>query len=101
MLANIKSTFFIKILFSQLDEENKLKMAKYNKKLQKQIDLSFINYKIFSKRYIIYESDENVKECNIDDSKLIFEGKYLNGRRNGEGKEFGINGKVIFEGEYI
>ena len=32
--------------------------------------------------------------------KLIFEGEYLNGKRNGKGKEY-YNGKLIFEGEYL
>ena len=32
---------------------------------------------------------------------LIFEGEYLNGERNGKGKEYNDNGKLIFEGEYL
>ena len=32
---------------------------------------------------------------------LSFEGEYLNGKRNGKGKEFWDNGKLIFEGEYV
>ena len=35
-----------------------------------------------------------------DNNELIFEGKYLNGKRNGYGKEY-LNGKIIYEGEYI
>ena len=31
--------------------------------------------------------------------KLLFEGKYLNGKKHGKGKEY-YNGKLIFEGEY-
>ena len=34
-------------------------------------------------------------------SKLYFEGEYLNGTRNGKGKEYDYNGKLIFEGEYL
>ncbi len=30
-----------------------------------------------------------------------YEGEYLNGLRNGKGKEFYINGKIKFEGEYL
>ena len=34
--------------------------------------------------------------------KLIFEGEYLNGERNGKGKEYhSYNGNLLFEGEYI
>ena len=36
-----------------------------------------------------------------DYSRLIFEGKYLNGKRNGKGKEYGKDGKLLFEGEYL
>ena len=32
---------------------------------------------------------------------LIFEGEYLNGLRNGKGKEYDLDGKLQFEGEYL
>jgi len=32
---------------------------------------------------------------------LIFEGEYLNGERNGKGKEYKCEGKLKFEGEYL
>ena len=31
---------------------------------------------------------------------LSFEGEYLNGQRNGKGKEYDDMGNLIFEGEY-
>ena len=31
----------------------------------------------------------------------MFEGEYLNGKRNGKGKEYDYNGKLEFEGEYL
>ena len=34
------------------------------------------------------------------DGELEFEGEYLNGQRNGKGKEY-YNNKLIFEGEYL
>ena len=40
------------------------------------------------------------KEYN-DDNKLIFEGEYLNGKRNGKGKEYNDDGKLIYDGEYL
>ena len=33
--------------------------------------------------------------------KLIFEGEYLNGLRNGKGKEYNNEGNKVFEGEYL
>ena len=41
-----------------------------------------------------------VKEYDTYSFHLIFEGEYVNGVRNGKGKEY-YNDKVIFEGEYI
>ena len=31
----------------------------------------------------------------------MFEGEYLNGKRNGKGKEYYNDGKLKFEGEYL
>ena len=36
-----------------------------------------------------------------DDGKLFFEGEYLDGKRNGKGKEYNPAGKIIFDGEYL
>ena len=33
--------------------------------------------------------------------KLKFEGKYINGEKNGKGKEYHENRRLKFEGEYI
>ena len=32
--------------------------------------------------------------------KIKYEGEYLNGKRNGKGKEYDDEGRVLFEGEY-
>ena len=37
---------------------------------------------------------------NINNGKLRFEGEYLNGKKNGKGKEY-WNGELEFEGEYL
>ena len=45
---------------------------------------------------------EMEKEKNINiNGKLIFQGKYLKGKRNGKGKEYDDYGALIFEGEYL
>ena len=87
MLKKTISDFFIIKLFSNVNEWVKLKMVKYNKNLQKKIDISLINYKIFSGRYIIYETNVIGKEYNGYNDKLYFVGEYINGERNGKGKE--------------
>ena len=33
--------------------------------------------------------------------KIKYEGQYLNGKRNGKGKEYNKKGDLIFEGEYL
>ena len=101
MLKNVKSLYFIKFIFIYVDEKQKLKIVKYNKRLQKNIGISIINYKLFTGKYIIYESNKIGKEYNGYDDKLRFEGEYLNGERNGKCKEYYKDGKLIFEGEYL
>ena len=101
MLENIKSSFFKKFIFFHLDEERKLQLIKYNKTLQNILDISLINYIIFSGEYIVFEEKGKGKEYDYLDDELIFEGEYLNGKRNGKGKEFAGKDKLIFEGEYL
>ena len=101
MLQNIKSSYFIKLIYTFVEESQKLKLVKYNKSIQKNLDISIINYKYFKGRYIIYESNGIGKEYDGYDDTLIFEGEYLHGSRNGKGKEYDREGELIFEGEYL
>ena len=82
MLKNIKSSYLIKLIFVYLDERQKLKLVEQIKNIQKNLDIGIINYKFFSGKYIIYESNGIGKEYKAKDDKLIFEGGYLNGERN-------------------
>ena len=99
MLKNIKSSYFIELIYSFIDEGQKLKIIKYNKSLQKNINISIINYKYFKGKYIIYESKGIGKEYDNEDY-LRYEGEFLNGRRNGKGKEYNWLGNLIYEAEY-
>ena len=103
MWKNLETSYFLKRVFSFLDEGLKLKIIKYNKSLQKIIDKSLINYKMFSERFIIYEDGKRKgKEYLTINDQLIYEGEYLNGIKNGKGKEYDIiTGKLIFDGEYL
>ena len=65
MLKNIKSYYFMKILFLYVNEKKKLKLVKANKCLQKYININIINYKYFSGKYIIYESNGKGKLANL------------------------------------
>ena len=99
MLDNINSIVIFKKLFSHLDEKIKLKSIKYNKKLQNKININLINYKYYRGKYIIYET--NIKGKEYDKyGKLIFDGEFLNGKRNGKGKEYKY-GILEYDGEYL
>ena len=103
MLEDIRSSYIAQIIFSKIIEEKKLKMVRFNKTLQKKLNINLINYRIFSGKYIVYEKGGIVKEYNSYNDGLMFEGEYKNGKRNGKGKEYNSysNDNLLFEGEYI
>ena len=124
MLENIKSQFFEKMLFSLLDERIRFKIIKYNKNIQNLMNINIINYKQFSGKKIVYETKGRGKEYDfVYGNSLVFEGEYLNGERvkgkeyhsgkimyegnflrgkwNGNGREYNHNGKLRFEGEFL
>ena len=76
-------------------------MAYYNKNLQSNLGKSLINYKILSGKYIIYETNTRAKIYNAYNDEIIFDGEFLNGKRNGKGKEYYDNSVLKFEGEYL
>ena len=67
--------------------------------MQNKLDINIKYYKIFSGRYIIYESSKKGKEYNGYTNKLLYEGEFLNGKRNGKGKAYPDN-ELIFDVEY-
>ena len=77
MLGNIKSKYILKIIFSNINDERKLLLVKYNNKIKDELNIDLIDYKFLS-------------------------GKYFIGKRNGKGKEYnGYNDELLFEGDYI
>ena len=101
MLNIIKSTYFIDIIFSYLEEKQKLKLVKINKGLQNFLNINIINYKLYKGKYFIFETNKTLKEYEGSNDALIFEGEYLNREKNGKGKEYNWNGDLLFEGEYL
>jgi hypothetical protein len=65
-LHNIKSSYNLKELFSFVDEKRKLELVKYNKSLQKKLELTKDDY-------------ESFKYINI---KLTFDAEYVNELKN-------------------
>ena len=102
MLKNIKSQYYIKILFSHLNDKVKLNLIKYNKKLQNLLDISLINFKVYKGLYIVYEEkNKKGKLYNGYKNRLSYEGEFLHGKKNGKGKKFGLYGNIYYEGEYF
>ena len=96
MLKNVKSSYFITLIFSYIEEGKKLKLLiKYNQNLQKNLNINIINYKFFKRNYIIYESNRFGKEYNGYLDYLIYEGEFLNGERNGKGKEYSYTRSLL------
>ena len=100
-LGDIKSEYIQKGIFSYLNEKQKLKMIIYNKKLKSIFGINIENYKKISGKYIIYEKNGIGILYNLNTNKMIFKGEYLNGKKNGKGKEYYNNNIIKFEGEYI
>ena len=100
MLNNIKTPYFIALLFSYINERQKLNLIRYNKACQKNMNINILNFKNVSGIYIVHESNGIVKEYKGYNDTLRFEGEYKNGKRNGKGKEY-YDGKLIFEGDYL
>ena len=92
----------MKMIFGYLAIEIKLKFCNYNKAFQNLININLLHYKILSGRYVIYEANgkRKGKEYNILTDNIMFEGEYLNGKKNGKGKEYNEYENIIFEGEY-
>ena len=101
MFENISSKFFIKIIFDYIIEDKKLELIKYKKSFQNILSISLYNYKLFSRRYIIYAENNIGKEYDSLNNKLLFEREYLNKKRNGYGKIYNEKDEVIFEGQFL
>ena len=98
-LDNIISIDFSEKIFSYLIEKRKLEIIHYNKRIQNELNININNYKTLTGKYLKYETI--VKEYNYN-GKLEFEGEYLNGKRNGKGKEYNwLTCQLEFEGEYL
>ena len=90
----------LKIIFSYIDEKEKLEIIKCNKFLQNKLSINIINYKFFAQKYIVHEKNNKGKVYDGQLDTLIFGGEFLNGKKNGKGKEY-LGDTLFFEGEYL
>ena len=82
-LQDIKSSYVVKIIFLYLYQKQKLNLIIYNKQLQKIFGIDLNILKEISGKYKIGEKTGKGKEYDLYTDKLIFEGNYLNGKKNG------------------
>ena len=80
---SIQSLYILKDIFSFLSEKKKLEIIIYNKELQKILDINIEDYKKIRGIYRVGERNGKGQEYNISTDHRIFDGEYLNGKRNG------------------
>ena len=80
MLRNIKSKYILRIIISNINDERKLLLVKYNNKIKNRLNIDLIDYMFFSGKYFIGKRNGKGKEYNEYNGELIFEGEYFNGK---------------------
>ena len=100
-LKNIKSLYLINRIFSFLYQNIKLDFISYSNYWQKKLKLNIEDIKIASKKYKIIDKNKFGREYLLNSNILIFEGEYLDKKRNGKGKEYHYDGRIKFKGEFM
>ena len=76
MFKEIKSFVIFNKIFKFLIDERKFALAKYNKRIQKILNINIIDYMNLSGKYIIYERKGVGKEYNGYNNILLYEGEF-------------------------
>ena len=87
MLNKIRSSYVLKQILDNLDNEKKLNLVKYSKKLQNKLDLDIYDYRRFSGRYIEEMEDGTIIEYNSANGNIIYVGEYFKWKKKWKGKE--------------
>ena len=99
IFLNLKSDFFLQILFDNLQKKKSLEIVKYNKFIQQRININNDNYKDFSEKYSSIEIEiipfENYKNqfIRILDKEKKYYHIYFNNNKGKEIKEYYLNKK--------
>ena len=109
IFLNINSVYILKNIFSVPGKMISLDIISHNKKMQNKLEITIEDYKKQSGKYIIKDKDpfdllskEDIyKAYSIEGNVLLFEGKYVNGKKDGRGKEYYNDGKLKFYGDYL
>ena len=91
LIKDVKSGLIFKKIFSFLKINIRFQVIIYNKSYQKKLDININDYIQVSGRYIVYANGKTIVMYRKGNFKL-FEGEYLNGKKNGKGKEYYYNG---------
>ena len=100
-LGEIKSNHILSEIFSFINPKIKLSILIYNNSLKRKLAINIENYKKISRKYKTGEKNGNCKLYDLETNNLIFKGEYLNGERNGKGKEYNDHGELEFVGEFL
>ena len=109
---SVKSKYILKIIFSYLEKNKALDIIKYNNAYKKIFELNLKKYREISGKIRIGKENGYNRIYNLNNMYILFEGEYLNGKKNGFGKEYikklyyhsdGDNNPInlIFEGQYL
>jgi len=96
-LNNLKSDYFIRKFFEYISKKRSLKTIKYNKNIQKRIDININNYKDYSEKYssieleIIPIKDKYGKFINIKEEDKEYYHIYFNDNKEKKIKNNFIN----------
>ena len=119
MVDNIKSNFILAKVFSNINEQRKLELIKYNKKIQNILKVTLLHYKLSCQSQTIdakiYEDNKEIEKVYYDpfekDKEIIrkklkklnkkSDDKVLNIKKDGNRKEYYDNGNLKFEGKYL
>ena len=90
LLRNLKSDYFIQKFFGYMSKRKSLETIRYNKNIQKRINININHYKAYSEEYssieldIIPKKDEYGKFININKEDKKFIHIYFNDNKNKE-----------------
>ena len=78
-LKNVKSLYIIQIIFEYMPERKSLETIRYNKSIQKRIEININHYKAYSEKYSSIELDiipmkgkyDNFININEEDKKYF------------------------------
>ena len=101
MIDRIKSKYIVEYIFSFLTENDKLDLIRYNKILMNKLSININDYKKLSDSIISTDENGISKLHLLKNNLLLFEGKYINGKREGKGKSYQlILSEQTIEGKY-